>query len=428
MKTYPNQKVITINKAKADKENTYATINKECLMKAITELTHNELKIYLYLASNQNGFQLALSSADISEKTNASKRKIQESINSLIEKGYLVETGSNSYDFIEDTVYKKDTGYMYKKYTGDVHEKDTGICTKSTQDCVQKVHSNVYKKDTEILHYNTLYNTSSIIQAAEDNASETLVPEEEDNASKTLVGECINHSQDVNKTLVGDAQNTRSNASETLVEILHYNTLYNTSSIIQAAEETEEDFQKEEEKEEVEEEPKKEDTFINFLKELNCTQLQQIKDMYAKGTPYKEIASAYNIKYFDAAKFAENYDSLYKEKYNMEHPEELERRQQQEQAWRERKQAERAEDAEIADAISHIKINKHKPVQCNNKPAQSTAKAMPMIDGSAIDSRLTGITFPESMLDNINNGIITADELVEMQLGSMDNTGSNVFW
>ena len=116
MKTYANQKVITINKAKTDRENTYATINKECLMKAITELTHNELKIYLYLASNQNGFQLALSSADIADKTNASKRKIQESINSLIEKGYLVETGSNSYDFIEDT--------MYKKYTG--------VCTKST--------------------------------------------------------------------------------------------------------------------------------------------------------------------------------------------------------------------------------------------------------------------------------------------------------
>lgn len=227
--------------------------------------------------------------------------------------------------------------------------------------------------------------------------------EEENNASKILVGECINHSQDVHKTLVGDEQNTRSNASETLVEIIHDNTLNNTPSI--AAEEKTEESQK------------KEDTFINFLKELNCTQLQQIKDMYAKGTPYKEIASTYNIKYFDAAKFADNYDSIYKERYDMEHPEELERRQQQEQAWREREHLERAEDAEIAEAISHIKINKHKPVQCDNKPKPSTAKQMPMIDGSAIDSRLAGIPYPESMLDNINNGIITIDELVELQFG-----------
>ena len=155
MKTYPNQKIITINKAKTDRQNTYATINKECLMKAVTELTHNELKIYLYLASNQNGYQLALSSADVAEKTNASKRKIQEAINSLIEKGYLAETGTNSYDFIEDTVYKKDI----------VYEKDTVMCTKSTQVCVQKVHMDVYKKDTEIVQDNIINNTTDSTSA-----------------------------------------------------------------------------------------------------------------------------------------------------------------------------------------------------------------------------------------------------------------------
>ena len=141
--------------------------------------------------------------------------------------------------------------------------------------------------------------------------------------------------------------------------------------------------------------------------------------MYANGTPYKEIASTYNIKYFDAARFAENYDEIYKERYDMEHPEAVERRQQQEQAWREREQRERAEDAEIADAISHIKINKRKPIQCNDKPAQSTAKQMTMIDGAAIDSRLAGIPYPESILDNIKNGIISTEEFVQMQLEDM---------
>lgn len=341
MKTYANQKVITINKIRVNKENTYMTIKKECLLNAIVGLSHNELKIYLYLASNQNGFKMALSSSDISDKLNIHVRNVQIAINALIDKKYIKQQQGNQYVFCDTPMQ------------------------------------------------------------ADDDASKTLVGE--DNASKILVGECINHSQDVHKTLVGDAQNTRSNASETLVEIIHDNTLNNTPSI--AAEEKTEESQK------------KEDTFINFLKELNCTQLQQIKDMYAKGTPYKEIATTYNIKYFDAARFAENYDSIYKERYDMEHPEELERRQQQEQAWREREQRERAEDAEIAEAISHIKINKHKPVQCDNKPKPSTAKQMPMIDGSAIDSRLAGIPYPESMLDNINNGIITADELVELQFG-----------
>lgn len=177
MKTYPNQKIITINKAKTDKQNTYATINKECLIKAVTELKHNELKIYLYLASNQNGYQLALSSADVAEKTNASKRKIQEAINSLIEKGYLVETGANSYDFIEDTVYKKDI----------VYEKDTVMCTKSTQVCVQKVHMDVYKKDTEIVQDNTINNTTDSTNA---NAplSDCSLSESIQNKIKSVVG------------------------------------------------------------------------------------------------------------------------------------------------------------------------------------------------------------------------------------------------
>ena len=152
MDTNPNQKVITVKKALADKDHTYTIINKDCLMRAASDLTHNELKIFLYLASNQPDFELALSSSDIATKMNANKRKIQESINTLIEKGYLVATGANTYDFIED-------GGMSKKDTP-MHEKDTGVCPSGTQGCVQKGHRGMSKKDTEILH-NTTYNNTS---------------------------------------------------------------------------------------------------------------------------------------------------------------------------------------------------------------------------------------------------------------------------
>ena len=356
MKTYANQKVIIINKKRVNKANTYMTIKKECLLNAISDLSHNELKVYLYLASNQDGFKMALSSSDISEKLNVHVRNVQIAINALIEKKYIKQQQGNQYIFCDEPM-----------------------------------------------------------QEEENNASKILVAE--DNASKSLVGECINHSQDVNKTLVGDAQNTRSNASETLVEIIHDNTLYNTSSIIQAEEKTEKTEKTEEEN------PKKEDTFINFLKGLNCTQLQQLKDMYSNGVQYKEIAYTYNIKYFDAAKFAEHYDEIYKERYSMENPEAVERRQQQEQAWREHE-----EDAAISDALSHWWKNKNKPAQDNNKPKPSTANKMTMIDGAAIDSRLAGIPYPESILENINNGIITVDELVEMQFDSENAASSAISW
>ena len=148
--------------------------------------------------------------------------------------------------------------------------------------------------------------------------------------------------------------------------------------------------------------------------------------MYANGTQYKEIASTYNIKYFDAAKFAEHYDSIYKEKYDMEHPEEVERRQQQEQAWREREQREREEDAAMFDALQHMWKNNRKPAQDNNKPKPSTANKMTMIDGSAIDSRLAGVKLPELILDDIKNGIINVDEFVELQLDSMNAADSAI--
>lgn len=101
MTTYPNQKIIKINKAKANKENTYSIINNDCLFSAMRELTHNELKVFLYLASNQNEYTFALSTNDLAEKTGASKRKIQEAVNSLIEKGYIVCQQGNLYDFLE---------------------------------------------------------------------------------------------------------------------------------------------------------------------------------------------------------------------------------------------------------------------------------------------------------------------------------------
>lgn len=102
MTTYPNQKIVTVFKAEANKEHTYAVINKDALFRAARELTHNELKVFLYLASNQNEYCLALSTADIAEKMGANKRKIQEAINGLIEKKYIEHMVGNSYDFYEE--------------------------------------------------------------------------------------------------------------------------------------------------------------------------------------------------------------------------------------------------------------------------------------------------------------------------------------
>lgn len=168
-KTEANQKVIKVNKVKVNKGTTYTVIDNNVLFNAIQELKHNELKVFLYMASNQDGFEFALSTKHVAEVTGANQRKIQEAINTLIEKGYLIQAGENSnvYMFYEDnTMYKKDIADLdsVQKVQDDVYQKDIGVCTKSTEGGVQKVHSPMYKKDIEIIqdntNNNTIYNTN----------------------------------------------------------------------------------------------------------------------------------------------------------------------------------------------------------------------------------------------------------------------------
>lgn len=103
MNLFPNQKKVIVNKAEANASNLYCILNLSCMYEAMRELKYNEFKIFMYLASNQDGFETGLSSVDIANKTGANQRKIQESINTLIEKGYLTlrEGTTKTYDFNE---------------------------------------------------------------------------------------------------------------------------------------------------------------------------------------------------------------------------------------------------------------------------------------------------------------------------------------
>ena len=101
IRTYPNQKIVTVKKAAADKKHIYAILNKERLFIAMKGLSPNELKTYLYLASNQNDYTFAMSPVEIAESTGSDKRSIQNAINGLIKKGYLCQEKGNKYNFCE---------------------------------------------------------------------------------------------------------------------------------------------------------------------------------------------------------------------------------------------------------------------------------------------------------------------------------------
>lgn len=100
----PNQKTITTNKSSTVINGHYFTyMDKECMFEAMRNLKPNEFKMYIYLSMNKDQYTQALSTSYASEMVGANKRNIQDAINGLIEKGYLVQIGtSNEYNFYEN--------------------------------------------------------------------------------------------------------------------------------------------------------------------------------------------------------------------------------------------------------------------------------------------------------------------------------------
>lgn len=106
MVTYPNQKVIHINKPKYKEDFTY--IGVEEWKRAFKELKPSTFGIYLYLASNADGFDLALSQKAIEEALGIKKTGYHDAISELQTKGYIVFNQSNVFNFYTAPVRKNE--------------------------------------------------------------------------------------------------------------------------------------------------------------------------------------------------------------------------------------------------------------------------------------------------------------------------------
>lgn len=99
--TVPNQRIIHIHREKVSSN--FLQIKKENWYAANKDLTPFGLQVYLYLAGNADGYDLALSSADAETNAGIKHSTFYKYIDILVEKGYLVQKkeGSNVYDFYE---------------------------------------------------------------------------------------------------------------------------------------------------------------------------------------------------------------------------------------------------------------------------------------------------------------------------------------
>ena len=97
--TVPNQRVVTVHREPAKSD--FLGIKNENWMYAARDLGAHALKLYLYFASNANGYTLALSPAAIRQAIGMARSTYQDQIENLIAKGYLVKTSESSFDFYE---------------------------------------------------------------------------------------------------------------------------------------------------------------------------------------------------------------------------------------------------------------------------------------------------------------------------------------
>ncbi len=99
IKTYPNQRTVKIHKEDLKKD--FLGINNATWMAAAKDLSASALKLYLYFASNKNGFTLALSPKAIENHIGMARSTYCDQFKVLLNKGYLVHVQGNTYVFYE---------------------------------------------------------------------------------------------------------------------------------------------------------------------------------------------------------------------------------------------------------------------------------------------------------------------------------------
>ena len=86
---YKNQNLVIVEKEECS--NDFLMVSNEYWMKASRLLKDSAFRIYMYFASNKDGYQFALSPVAISNAIGVSKRSYTDAIKELIEKEYLLK-------------------------------------------------------------------------------------------------------------------------------------------------------------------------------------------------------------------------------------------------------------------------------------------------------------------------------------------------
>ncbi len=104
--TAPNQRVVLIHRERAASD--FLGIKNANWQAAARDLGAHALLLYLYFASNADGFTLALSPAAIRQTVGMPPQTYRDQFVKLLDKGYLVQQKGNLYAFYETPQKKQE--------------------------------------------------------------------------------------------------------------------------------------------------------------------------------------------------------------------------------------------------------------------------------------------------------------------------------
>lgn len=97
MTVYPNQKVVTVFKDECTED--FLQIKNDTWQAACSNLTYSAFKLYLYIASNKNGYTFALSYEAVNDIIPMHRNTYDKCIRELVDMGHLHYVNGNTWHF-----------------------------------------------------------------------------------------------------------------------------------------------------------------------------------------------------------------------------------------------------------------------------------------------------------------------------------------
>lgn len=149
--TVPNQRVIHIHRERATSN--FLGIKNENWQAASRTLGAHALRLYLYLASNADNYEVALSPAAIEAAIGMPRSTYHDQFRKLVNYGYIVEKDGNKYDFYETPQTAPRTfsvqptdGYNFEDNTTPVTANTTAAVAKPSENIeinIDNINSNI---------------------------------------------------------------------------------------------------------------------------------------------------------------------------------------------------------------------------------------------------------------------------------------------